>query len=104
MEIDPMTDIANDAPVREREFTVDIEDLVEAIARRAIEGYEPVPHRIVKELGRNNNMCDSMDLVAETVDLNALFVQIFDAACSLIDEWGSAESGLWWPATKPDAP
>jgi hypothetical protein len=104
MEINPMTDITDNASEREREFDYDIDDLAEAIARKAIEGYEPVPHRIVKELGRNTNMRDSLDLVGDVTDRDTLFLHIVEAACERIDEWNEANGGLWWPTTKPDAP
>jgi hypothetical protein len=106
-----MSNIANDAPDREPEFDfeayIDVDELAAAIAEKASENYTPASYSVVKELGRNDNMHESVDLVCAVINRTSffrLYQQIFDATVDLLDEAASAESGLWWPATKPDAP
>jgi hypothetical protein len=106
-----MADIANDAPEREQEFDfeayIDVAALAEAVAEKACEKYTPASYTVVKELGRNDNMHESADLVDAVIrraSFTRLYQEIFDRAVDLLDEAASAESGLWWPATKPDVP
>jgi hypothetical protein len=107
----PMTSIANDTPEREPKFDletyIDVDELAAAIAEKASENYTPASYSVVNELGRNDNMHESVDLVDAVIDrasFTRLYQRIFDAAVDLLDEWASEESGLWWPAPKPDEP
>jgi hypothetical protein len=79
----------------------DIETLAEIIAHKAIQGYEPTPYQIVKEVGENSNMLESAELVDAYVDSDAflsdaIYQRVFDSACALLDEWNN-NAGLWWP-------
>jgi hypothetical protein len=81
----------------------DIETLAEITARKAIEGYEPVPHYIVKEVGRNSSMLESWELVGAVITADAIHEQVFDGACELLDAW-NADGSLWWPKAEPEPP
>ena len=89
---------------------LDIDEQAEIIAREAVAGYEPVPYRILKEIGTLNNMCESAELVEDTMgDSDAfasdeIYQQVFDHACALLDTWhdGGGET-LWWPETEPES-
>jgi hypothetical protein len=85
----------------------DIETLAKIIARKAIEGYVPVPYYIVKEIERNSDMLESEELVANILDSDTftsevIFQHVFDAVRTIIDEWDESNGGLWWPKIEPE--
>jgi hypothetical protein len=86
----------------------DIETLAKIIAHKAIKGYTPVPYYIFKEVEQNNSMFESEELVADILDSDdftseVIFDRVFNAACTIIDEWNESNGGLWWDI-EPEPP